>query len=415
MKAASSLLQVLKSQRMVALLCLGFSSGLPFLLTRDPLQAWLTKEGLDISTVVWFSLASLPYSLKFLWSPLIDRFVPPFLGRRRGWMLITQIALIVAIALMAGQSPKQALDLLAINAVAIAFLSATQDIAFDAYRTDVLPEKELGVGVAVAVIGYRIALIVAGSLSFILADQLPWQIVYLIMAALMAVGLLTSIFAPEPEQVQQPPSSLEQAVVMPFLDFFQRWGISHGIFILLFILLYKLGDSLAAIATTPFLLQLGFTQTAIGTIKGGMGLIATMVGTLVGGLVLSQIGINRSLWIFGGLQAISNFAYFGLAIIGKNYPLMIATVNVENFCAGMGTAVFVAFLMKLCNPSFSATQFALLSSLMAVSRDIIVSPAGELVKLTQWPLFFLITIIVALPGLMLLPVFAPWQPSKNGV
>ena len=397
---------------MAALLFLGFASGLPLFLTSKTLQAWMSIEGVNLGAIGLFSLVGLPYSLKFIWSPLIDRFVPPFLGRRRGWLVLMQGALLLVIAAMALQQPRQALQLLAINALLIAFFSASQDIAFDAYRTDVLEPLEMGAGAAIAVLGYRIALIVTGSLAFILADHIPWPTVYLLMSGLMAIGLFTSIWAPEPRNPRTPPASLADAVSLPFIEFFQRSGLVRGLLILLFIVLYKLGDALVNNMSTPFLLPktgLGFSQTEIGAIQGGMGLLATIVGTLAGGAILSKIGINRSLWVFGGLQAVSNLAYFVLALVGKNYSFLVLTINIENFCAGLGTAAFVAFLMSLCNPSFSATQYALLSSLMAVSRDILVAPAGTLAKATGWPLFFLISIVTALPGLLLLPIFAPWN------
>jgi len=370
-------------------------------------------EGLTLSTIGWFvGLANAPATLKFLWSPLVDRFVPPFLGRRRGWMVLTQLALIVAIAAMALQKPAQALQLLAINAIAIAFLSATQDIAIDAYRTDVLEEREVGAGVAIWVMGYRIALLLTGALALRWAEQFSWSVVYLLIAALMGIGLLSAIWAPEPvsDDASSRPETLWDAVYLPFMDFFQRSGILRGAFILVFILLYKLGDYLAANMTTPFLVKTGFSLSAIGDIKGGMGLVATIVGGLAGGAILSKIGINRSLWVFGGLQAVSNLAYFSLALVGRSYPLMVLTVNIENFCAGLGTAGFLGFLMSLCNPRFSATQYALLSSLVAVSREVFASPGGAIAQSTGWPLFFFLTFLVALPGLFLLPVFAPWNP-----
>jgi PAT family beta-lactamase induction signal transducer AmpG len=406
-----SLLQVFQSQKMAALVLLGFASGLPLYLTSKTLQAWMTVEGVDLGAIGLFSLVSIPYSFKFIWSPLLDRFVPPFLGRRRGWLLLIQTCLIIAIAAMALQKPSQTLQLLAINAVIIAFFSATQDIAADAYRTDVLEKREMGAGAAVFVLGYRIALLVTGSLALILADRLPWSTVYLLLAALMAMGLLASWWAPEPLLQEHPPKSLADAVRLPFVEFFQRLGLLQGLMILVFIVLYKLGDAVAANMSTPFLLQIGFTQTDIGAIQGGMGLLATIVGTLTGGALLSQLGINRSLWIFGGLQAISNLTYFVLAQLGKNYSFMVVTINIENFCAGLGTAAFLAFFMSLCNVRFSATQFALLSSLMAVSRDILVAPAGKIAQATGWPLFFLLSFGAALPGLLLLPIFAPWNAS----
>lgn len=398
---------------MVALLLLGFASGLPLFLTSQTLQAWMKKDGVDLGVIGWFTLVALPYSLKFLWAPFLDRYIPPFLGRRRGWLVISQVGLVLAIGAMALQNPRQALNLVAINAIIIAFLSASQDIAFDAYRTDVLEEREMGAGAAVAVLGYRIALLVTGSAALILADRIPWPSVYLVLAGLMGLAIAFSIFAPEPEADLRSPATLTEAVVMPFGEFFQRSGVQRGILILVFIVLYKLGDALVNNMVTPFLLDMQFTQTDIGTIRGGMGLVATIVGTLAGGALLSQLGINRSLWIFGGLQAISNLVYFLLAQVGQNYPLMVLSINIENFCAGLGTAAFVAFLMSLCNPQFSATQYALLSSLMAVSRDILSAPAGQIAKATGWPLFFLLTLLAALPGLLLLPWFAPWRENKR--
>lgn len=406
---------------MLVLLILGFASGLPYNLTRETLSAWMTVEGLKLGTIGWFNLANVPATFKFLWSPLLDRYVPPFLGRRRGWMVITQVALIVAIAVMALQRPTEALEMLAINAIVIAFLSATQDIAIDAYRADVLEERETGAGVSVWVLGYRLALLLTGALALVWAQQASWQVVYLLMAGLMALGLLTSVLAAEPivrdreGNLVESPQTLAEAVQQPFADFFQRSGMLRGILILGFVLLYKLGDYLASTMTTPFLLRTGFPLDQVGAIKGGVGLLATIVGGLVGGAVLSRIGINRSLWIFGGLQAVSNLSYFALALVGKNDALMVVTVNIENFCAGLGTAAFLGFLMSLCNPRFSATQYALLSSLVAVSREVIASPAGVIAQATGWPWFFFLTFCAALPGLLLLPVFAPWNAEHLAV
>ncbi len=405
-------LQVFLQPKMAALLVLGFASGLPYNLTRETLAAWMTVENVSLSAIGWFSLANLPATFKFLWSPLLDRFIPPFLGRRRGWIVLTQAGLIVAIAFMALQKPAQALSLLAVNAIVIAFLSATQDIAIDAYRTDVLTEPEVGTGVAIWVSGYRLALLLTGSLALILAAQTSWSVVYILMAALIGLGLLVSIWAPEPILSDRPPETLAEAVRLPFADYVQRLGSFRGGLILVFILLYKLGDYLAANMTTPFLVKTGFTLVEVGSIKGGVGLVATIVGGLIGGAILTKIGTNRSLWIFGGLQAISNLAYFYLASVGRNYPLMITAVNIENFAAGLGTAAFLGFLINLCNPRFSATQYALLSSLVAVSREVIASPAGVLAERMGWSSFFLFTFFAALPGLLLLPIFAPWNTRQ---
>ena len=410
MNPVKSLLRVFGSQKMAALILLGFSSGLPLFLTSKTLQAWMTVEKVDLTAIGLFSLVGVPYSLKFLWSPLLDWFTLPFLGRRRGWLITLQIGLLIAIACMSLQQPKQALQFLAINAVVIAFLSATQDIAADAYRTDVLDPLEMGAGAAVFVLGYRIALLLTGSLALILADRIAWSSVYLLLSVGMGIGIIATLFAPEPQEIS-PPDSLRAAVILPFREFIERQGVFHAILTLLFIVLYKLGDSFVNNMSTPFLLQTGFTQTDIGALQGGMGLIATIVGTLAGGAILSKIGLNRSLWVFGALQAISNLAYLVLAQVGKNYQVLVLTINIENFCAGLGTAAFVAFLMNMCNQRYSATQYALLSSFMAVSRDILVAPAGSLAKSTGWPLFFIISIFAAVPGLLLLPLFAPWNPK----
>jgi MFS transporter, PAT family, beta-lactamase induction signal transducer AmpG len=399
---------------MSMILLLGFSSGLPLFLTSTTLQAWMTKEGVSLASIGLFSLVALPYSLKFLWSPLLDRYVPPFMGRRRGWLVITQIALILTISLMFFQQPKQALQLLAVNAIAIAFFSASQDIAFDAYRTDVLDEPEMGAGAAITVLGYRLALVITGSLALVLADQLSWPVVYLFMAGLMLVGLVSTFFAPEPTKPIHAPENLLDAVVLPFRDFFQSHRDFLGVVILLFITLYKFGDAVLNNMSTPFLLKTGFSQTDLGVIRGGMGIVATLVGTLVGGSLMTKLGIYKSLWVFGVLQCLSNVGYLAIALSGKNYDLLVLSINIENFCGGMGTAAYVAYLMSLCNPSFTATQYALLSSLMAVSRDILIAPAGKVAEMTGWTNFMILSIVAAIPGLLLLPVVAPWGKQKIG-
>ncbi len=425
---------------MAAILLLGFASGLPFALTDDAFRAWMTKAQLDLRTIGWFALVSLPYSLKFLWAPILDRYVPPFLGRRRGWIVVTQIGLMAAILAIAIQmaaivqiTPDQrgfSLQLLAFTALILAVLSASQDIAIDAYRADVLEERETGVGASLSILGYRLALLLTGWVAFNLADRITWHWVYVLMAVLLSLGVLAAIRAPEPIHRDRPPETLQQAVVQPFREFLQRLGWQQALFTLIFIILFRLGDAMVAKMAIPFLGSkgLGFSDSDIGNIRQGMGLIATIVGTLAGGAVLSQIGINRSLWIFGTLQAVSNLGYYALAVVGNNLTMLVLAINIENFCGGLGTAGFVGFLISLCNPRFSATQFALLSSLMAIGRDVLAGPAaGELAQriptwltpetplllagATQqgWPLFFLLTLAAAVPGLLLLPFFAPWN------
>lgn len=402
------MLQVFKSRKMAALLLLGLSSGLPLYLTSRTLQAWLTVAGVDLSAIGFISLVSLPYSLKFLWAPLIDGFSFPFLGRRKGWLMVTQLALAIAIATMALQRPAEALQLVAINAVVIAFLSATQDITIDAYSTDILDRHEVGVGAGIKIVGYRAGMVLAGGVALILADRLSWPTVYALLGILMLLILVFSARVAEPALRDAPPSSLREAVRMPFVDFISRTGGTRGIWILAFVVLYRLGDSLIDNMTTPFLLQTGFSQTDVGTVQGVIGLFTTIVGLLAGGAVLSRIGIDQSLWIFGILQLTSNFAYLLLANVGRNYPMMVATIIIENFCYGLATAAIVGFIMSLCNPKFSATQYALLSSVMAVGRNVLAAPAGSIAEATGWPLFFLISVAAALPGMALLPLFAPF-------
>src|SRR5688572_13511944 len=317
-KGRGSPVRAFTQPKMAALLFLGFSSGLPFYLTSTTLQAWMTKANVDLTTIGLFSLVGLPYSLKFFWAPLLDRYVPPFLGRRRGWLVITQILLLIAIASMSMHDPALGLRLLAFNALLVAFLSATQDVAGDAYRTDVLHHREMGAGAAIWVLGYRIALLLTGSLAFVLADRLPWPTVYLLLSSLMIVGLIAAFLAPEPTLDEAPPKSLADAVILPFNEFFTRSGLFRGLLILLFIVMYKYSDSLVAVMGTPFLLQAGYTQTEIGVIRGGAGLIATIVGALAGGALLARVGINKTLWIVAVLQAVSNLGYYFLAVMEQN-------------------------------------------------------------------------------------------------
>jgi len=404
----ASPLRLFGQKKMAALLVLGFSGGLPLWLTDRTLKAWMTTANVDLTTIGLFSLVALPYSLKFLWAPFIDRYVPPFLGRRRGWLLVTQILLLVAIAAMAMHDPTRGLQALAINAILIAVFSASQDVAGDAYRTDVLDEREMGAGTAMWVLGYRIALLVTGSLAFVLADSLSWPTVYLLISSLMLIGMIAAFLAPEPVLRDAPPQSLGEAVVLPFHEFFTRSGIGRGILILGFIVLYRYSDGVAANMSTPFLLQAGYTQAEIGVILGGAGLIATIVGVLAGGAALGRLGINKMLWIVAILQALSNLGYYFLSITERSQSNLLGVIVVENFVTGLVTAALLSFLMAMCNKRFSATQFALLSSLMAASRDILVAPAGAIAESAGWPSFFLITIAAGLPALILLPFIAPW-------
>ncbi|MEO8576838.1 MAG: AmpG family muropeptide MFS transporter [Gemmatimonadales bacterium] len=410
-KGRGSPVRAFTQPKMAALIFLGFASGLPFNLIGNgkAFQAWMTASGVDLSTIGLFSLVGLPYSLKFLWAPVLDRYIPPILGRRRGWLLITQVLLLIAIAAMSFHDPKTGLRALALNAILIAIVSASQDIAGDAYRTDVLEDRELGAGAAIWVLGYRIALLLTGSLAFILADKMSWGTVYGLLSTLMIVGIVATFLAPEPVLKDEPPRSLGEAVALPFKDFFQRVGPGLGIGVLIFIVLYKYSDALAGSMTTPFLLKTGFTQAEVGVIFGGAGLLATIAGSLVAGGTIARIGLNRSLWVFAVFQALSNLTYYGLALAGRNHTYMVAAIVIENFGVGLVASALVAYIMSMCNRRFSATQFALLSSLVAASRDILVAPGGKIAESMGWPTFFLITVVAGLPCIALLPFIAPWN------
>jgi PAT family beta-lactamase induction signal transducer AmpG len=400
--------QVFASRKMAVLLLLGFSSGLPLYFTDKMLQAWMTVEGVKIATIGAFGLVGLPSTFKFVWAPLLDRYVPPFLGRRRGWLVVTQLLLMLATAAMALHDPRRGLQLLAVNAVLIAFFSASQDIVGDAYRTDVLAEREMGPGASIWVLGYRIAMLVTASLSFFLAERLSWPAVYVIMSLLMLVGVGASFAAPEPVLRDRPPQSLAEAVWYPFQEFFQRAGVVRALVVLLFVMLYKLADNLALGMATPFLLKNGVTQAQLGAV-GGVALVATIGGTVLGGAIVGWLGINRSLWVIGVLQALSQLGYYALARFGASWPLLVAATIAENVVYGMVGAAFIAFLMSICSRRFSATQYALLSSLMAFSRVWALVPAGYLAERVGWPTFFLLAMASGILPLLLLPFFAPWS------
>jgi len=396
-------LTIFTNRRVGVVLLLGFSSGLPLALTGGTLQAWMTTAGVDLKTIGIFTLVGLPYTLKFLWAPLMDRFVPPWLGRRRGWIIATQVALMLGIAAMGVGSPQHALWALAALALFVAFTSASQDIAFDAYRADVLRPVERGVGAAVSVFGYRIAMLVSGAGALIMADFLDWRTTYLILAGLMTVGVLATLWGPEPEQQVVPPRTLQEAVWGPLQEFFTRYSVSAGLGILILIVLYKLGDAFAGTLSTAFLLRgVGFSLSEVGTVNKALGLAALLLGALFGGVLMSKLGLYRSLMIFGILQAVSNLSFMGLAWVGKSYVMLVTAVVFEQVTGGMGTAAFVALLMALCNHRYTATQFALFSALAAFGRQYLGPPAGLLADSLGWVTFFFITTLAALPGLWLL-------------
>ncbi|WP_147195787.1 muropeptide MFS transporter AmpG [Pantoea sp. CCBC3-3-1] len=397
----SHYLQIFTQRNAALLLVLGFASGLPLALTSGTLQAWMAVENVDIKTIGFFSLVGQAYVFKFLWSPLMDRYTPPFLGRRRGWLLVTQLLLIVGIALMGFMQPSRDLTLLASLAVLIAFCSASQDIVFDAWKTDILAPEERGSGAAISVLGYRLAMLVSGGLALWLADRyVGWQAIWWVMAAMMVPAVLATLMAKEPVDAVVQPRTLEEAVIAPLKDFFTR---NNAWLILSLIVLYKLGDAFAASLTTIFLIRgVGFDAGDVGLVNKTLGLLATIVGALYGGILMQRLSLYRALMLFGILQGASNIAYWLLSVTDKHLYSMAAAVFVENLCGGMGTAAFVALLMTLCNKSFSATQFALLSALSAVGRVYVGPVAGWFVESWGWPTFYAFSVVAALPGLVLL-------------
>lgn len=403
-----SLLKTVFSGRMLTALIMGFSCGLPLLLTITVLQAWMQEEGVDLTVIGLMALVGLPYTVKFLWAPFLDRYTLPFFGRRRGWLLTAQLALALAIAGIGLTNPGANPWLVAFAAFLVTFFSASQDIVVDAYRREDLPDEELGLGSSLYVNGYRLGMLLASGGGLILADHIPFPWVYVIMAGCMAPGVLTTIMAPEPPLPPGIPTRLREAVIDPLLDYFNRDG---AIWIMAFILLYKIGDTMASAMTTPFYLDIGFSKTEIGAVVKLFGFWATVAGSLIGGIIMLRLGINRSLWVFGVLQAVSTAGFAFLARVGHSLPLLSGVIAFENLSGGMGTAAYVAFMASITNKRFTATQYALLSSLMGVPRVLASAPTGFLAKQFGWEGFFIVCALIAAPGMLLLLKFAPWRSS----
>jgi MFS transporter, PAT family, beta-lactamase induction signal transducer AmpG len=402
--------QVFRDRNLAVILLLGFSSGLPIALVSSTLQAWLTVEGLDLTTIGVITLVGVPYTWKFLWAPFMDRYVPPFLGRRRGWMAITQLSVALGLVAMAFCSPRSDVTFLAALALFVAFASASQDIVIDAYRTDIATGEQRGLAAALNVVGYRIAMLVSGALALVLAagtgwlGGLGWEKTYLLMSALMGVGFIGALWGREPAVAARPPRTLREAVVDPLREFLSRPG---AWVLLALIVLYKLPDAFALSLSTAFLIRgVGFSPDDVGWVNKGMGLAATVIGVLFGGALMVRLGLYRSLMVFGIFQGVSTLAYMWLAMAGKSYLLLIFAVGVENVASGMGTVAFVALLMALCDHRFTATQYALLSALSAFGRVYVGPAAGFATDPNHlglgWPSFFFLTFVVALPGLALL-------------
>lgn len=396
----------LLNRRMLICIFTGFSSGLPLFILISLVPAWLRTEGVDLKSIGLFALIQLPFTWKFLWSPLFDRYVPP-LGRRRGWLIIAQVALLLIIPAFGYLHPKPDLWAIAYLSVIVAFFSASQDIVLDAYRRELLLEDELGLGNAIHVNAYKIAGLVPGAFSLVLADHLSWDIVYIVTALFMLPGILMTLCVNEPE-LKGAPKTLRDAVVEPFEEFLSR-GLKPALLILAFIFFYKLGDSMATALATPFYLDMGFSKTEIGLIAKNAGLWPSVIGGLLGGIWMIRLGINRALWIFGAVQMIAILGFAYLAMVGHSSLWLAVVIGVEALGVGLGTSAFVAFIARATHPLYTATQFALFTSLAAVPRTFANAATGYMVEWVGWKNFFLICFFIAIPGMLLLFKVAPWN------
>ncbi len=397
------------NRKMLVSFIMGFASGLPLLLTITVLQAWMKDEGVDLTVIGLFALVGIPYTLKFIWAPFLDRFTLPFLGRRRGWLLVAQILLICSISILGFTSPGKTPWMVAFAAFLVTFFSASQDIVVDAYRREDLADEELGLGSSLYVNGYRVGMLLASGGGLIMADHMSFSMVYFIMALCMLPGVLTTLLTPEPDMPPGTPKSMKEAVLNPLVEYFTR---QDALWMLAFILFYKIGDTMASAMTTPFYLDIGFSKTEIGTVVKLFGFWATIIGGLAGGVIMLRLGINRSLWIFGFLQAISTAGFALLARTGHSIPLLSGVIAFENLSSGMGTAAYVAFMASITNKKFTATQYALLSSLMGIPRVLASAPTGFFAKNLGWGSFFITCTLIAIPGMLILFKFAPWGSKE---
>jgi PAT family beta-lactamase induction signal transducer AmpG len=417
-ESRETLHEALLNRRILICVFTGFSSGLPLWLLVNLLPAWLRTEGVDLKTIGFFTLVQLPYTWKFLWSPLVDRYALPLLGRRRGWMLVTQLLLLGAIPLLGALDPTTDVWRVVGLSAAVAFFSASQDIVLDAFRREILPEPELGLGTSIHVNAYRVASLVPGALALILADHLPWSTVFGITALFMLPGIAMTLLVSEPALVHGRPTTLREAVVEPFHEFLARNGVRAALLVLAFIFLYKLGDSMATALATPFYLDMGFSKTDIGVIAKNAGLWTSLLGGLLGGLWMVRIGINRALWVFGAVQVVAILGFAWLAYVHRPDRVLLAVVIAfEALGVGLGTVAFTAYIARATDPRYTATQFALFTSLAVVPRALVNASTGWIVERLGWLDFFLLCTVLALPGMALLLRVAPWRervPESQG-
>ncbi|WP_338860382.1 AmpG family muropeptide MFS transporter [Mycetohabitans rhizoxinica] len=399
--------------RMLICVLLGFTAGLPLFTLMSLVQAWLCSSGVDIKTIGLFALLQFPYTWKFVWAPLMDRFVPGLgrwrPGRRRGWMLLTQLSVLTLVATMGFVSPSNSIRTVAVLAAALAFASASLDIVLDAYRRELLKDAEQGLGTAIHVNAYKLAALVPGSLSLILADHFAWSTVFAVTAVFMLPGVVTAFVVREPQVQGTLPRTLEEAVVMPFREFIARDGAKQALIVLTFVFLYKLGDSMATSLATSFYLDIGFTKTEIGLVSKTSSFWGSIAGGILGGVWLMRIGTARGLWIFGVAQMVAVLGFAALARMGYTLPGLAVVISLEAFATGLGTAAFTAYIASTTDPRYTATQFALFTSLASVPRTFANAGAGYLVAQIGWFEFFLLCAVLAIPGLLLLPRIAPWR------
>lgn len=400
------------NRRMLICVFTGLASGMPLYVLFQLVPVWLSEGGVSLVEIGLFSLVGIPYTWKFLWAPMMDRWVPPFLGRRRGWMLITQVALLFSIGIFGMYEPAQSTWVIAWLAVAVAFFSASQDVVLDAYRREILPDQELGMGNAIHVQAYRVSSLIPGSLALILADTLPWSSVFWITASFMSVGVIMTLVVSESNVELPPRSGFRDSLIAPFSEYLGRRGWSGVLLVLGFMFLYKIGDNMATALSMPFYLEVGFSKTEIGLVAKHAALWPAIVGGLLGGLVMVRVGINRALWIFGVVQVASILGFAVLASTGPELWLLATVIGFEYLGVGMGTAAFTAFIARETSKMYAATQFALFTALAAVPRTLANASTGVIVEQIGWVDFFLFCTVLALPGMMLLFWVAPWNSDR---
>ncbi len=404
--------EILLNRKMVTCIFLGFTSGLPLYVLIQLVPAWLRSHEVDLATIGLFALVSLPYTWKFLWSPLMDRFKLPFLGRRRGWALITQIGLIFSIAALGRFDPSVSLQAIVVTVFIISFFGASQDIVIDAYRRELLADDELGTGTSFFVNAYRLSSLVPGSLALILSDVLPWSTVYWVTALFMLIGILTTFIIKEVSDDALAPANLKEAVIEPFVEFFSRDGIKAGLAILAFMFLYKLGDNMATALATPFYLDMGFSRTEIGSVAKIAALWASITGGIIGGIIMLRVSINRALWMFGFVQMFTILGYVWLSTVGHDTTVLFVVVSGEYLGVGLGAIALTAYMARETSKSFTATQFALFSSFIAVPRIFANASTGFIIEAVGYTQFFIVCTLMAIPGMLLLFKVAPWHEKS---